>query len=121
VDHRARRPELQLEPFDPQPHLVGRNVELKPLCSDDYDALYAAASDPLIWELHPDDRWREDVFRDFFTQHLASGGALLILDRADGSVIGTRATTATTRRTARSRSAGRSSRARTGAAPSTAK
>jgi len=75
--------------LDLQPHLVGRRVELRPLRADDYDALYAAASDPLIWELHPDERWREDVFRDFFAQHLATGGALLILDRADGAVIGT--------------------------------
>ena len=86
MDHRPRRSELQL---DLQPHLAGELVELRPLRADDYDALYAAASDPLIWELHPDDRWREDVFRDFFAQHLASGGALVILDRADGAVIGT--------------------------------
>jgi RimJ/RimL family protein N-acetyltransferase len=75
--------------FDAQPHLVGRLVELRPLRAEDYDALYAAASDPLIWQLHPDERWREDVFREFFAPHLASGGALLILDRADGRVIGT--------------------------------
>ncbi len=89
--HSPRRPELRIDTpaFDPQPHLVGRLVELRPLRADDYDALYAAASDPLIWELHPDERWREDVFRDFFAQHLASGGALLILDHAKGNVIGT--------------------------------
>lgn len=78
-----------MEELDQQPHLVGRLVELRPLRADDYDALYGAASDPLIWEQHPDERWREDVFRDFFAQHLASGGALLVLDRADGAVIGT--------------------------------
>jgi RimJ/RimL family protein N-acetyltransferase len=77
-------PELDL-----QPHLVGRLVELRALSAEDYAVLYAAASDPLIWELHPDDRWREDVFRDFFAEHLASGGALVVLDRKDGSVIGT--------------------------------
>ena len=75
--------------FDPQPRLIGELVELRPLRAEDYDALYAVASDPLIWELHPDERWREDVFRDFFAQHLATGGALVILDRADGRVIGT--------------------------------
>lgn len=75
--------------LDRQPHLVGRLVEVQPLRANDYDALYAAASDPLIWEQHPDDRWREDVFRDFFAQHLASGGALVVLDRGDGRVIGT--------------------------------
>jgi RimJ/RimL family protein N-acetyltransferase len=81
--------QLEAETFDPQPHLAGSLVELRPLRADDYDALYAVASDPLIWELHPDERWREDVFRDFFAEHLATGGALAILDRADGRVIGT--------------------------------
>jgi RimJ/RimL family protein N-acetyltransferase len=51
--------------------------------------LFAAASDPLIWEQHPDDRYRKDVFREFFAEHLASGGALLALDRRTGAVIGT--------------------------------
>ncbi len=77
------------EEFDPQPHLVGRLVEVRPLEARDYEALRAAASDPLIWEQHPDARWREDIFQDFFAQHLASGGALLVLDRSDGRVIGT--------------------------------
>jgi RimJ/RimL family protein N-acetyltransferase len=81
--------QLESQTFDSQPTLTGRLVELRPLRADDYDALFAAASDPLIWELHPDERWREDVFRDFFEQHLATGGALVILDRADGRVIGT--------------------------------
>jgi N-acetyltransferase len=78
-----------LEGLDTQPHLVGRLVELRPLRADDYDALYAAASDPLIWEQHPDERWREDVFRDFFAQQLGSGAALIVLDRRDGAVLGT--------------------------------
>ena len=84
--HQARRPLLLL---DLQPHLVGRLVELRPLRADDYDALYVVASDPLIWEQHPDERWREDVFRGFFEQHLETGSALVILDRSDGRVIGT--------------------------------
>jgi N-acetyltransferase len=78
-----------VEELDRQPHLVGRLVEIRPLRAEDYDALHAAASDPLIWEQHPDERWREHVFRKFFAEHLASGGALLVLDRSDGRVIGT--------------------------------
>jgi len=43
----------------------------------------------MIWEQHPEpDRWREDVFRRFFAKAIASGGALVAIDRADGSVIG---------------------------------
>jgi N-acetyltransferase len=43
----------------------------------------------LIWEQHPDDRWREELFRPFFAEHLATGGALALLDARSGDVIGT--------------------------------
>lgn len=55
----------------------------------DFDALFAAAGDPLIWEQHPSERHREDVFRPFFDEHLATGGALAVLDARSGEVIGT--------------------------------
>jgi N-acetyltransferase len=75
--------------FDPQPRLVGELVELRPLREDDFDELYAVASDPLIWEQHPDrERWREDAFRLFFAEHLASGGALAVIDRRSDRMIG---------------------------------
>jgi len=75
--------------FDAQPVLRGDRIELRPLAAADWDSLYAAAADPLIWEQHPvSDRWREPVFRSFFDEALASGGALVALDRADGRVIG---------------------------------
>jgi N-acetyltransferase len=76
--------------FDSQPHLRGDLVEVRPLRESDFAALRAVASDPLIWAQHPvPDRHREDVFRAFFTDHLASGGAVLVLDRGTGEVIGT--------------------------------
>lgn len=76
-------------PFDLQPTLKGEFVVLRPLREDDFEALYAVASDPLIWEQHPDsDRWQEDVFRQYFKGAMDSGGAFLILDATDGSVIG---------------------------------
>ena len=76
-------------PFDLQPTLTGRLVELRPLRPDDFDALFAVASDPLIWEQHPaSDRYREDVFRAFFREALDSGGALVALDARDGRIIG---------------------------------
>ena len=40
-------------PFDLQPNLKGELLELRPLRPDDFDDLYAVASDPLIWEQHP--------------------------------------------------------------------
>ena len=75
--------------FDAQPVLEGELIELRPLVPADWEALYAAASDPLIWEQHPvSDRWREPVFRAFFDDALASRGALVARDRIDGKVIG---------------------------------
>jgi RimJ/RimL family protein N-acetyltransferase len=76
--------------FDPQPHLIGELVEVRPLREADFAALQAVAADPLIWEQHPaTDRHREEAFRAFFADHLGSGGALLVLDRRSGEVIGT--------------------------------
>jgi RimJ/RimL family protein N-acetyltransferase len=76
-------------PFDLQPALTGRLVELRPLREEDFDALFAVASDPLIWAQHPEpDRCTEPVFREFFRGGMASGGAFLARDRADGRVIG---------------------------------
>jgi RimJ/RimL family protein N-acetyltransferase len=75
--------------MDRQPVLEGERLVLRPLRPDDWDALYAAASDPLVWELHPaHDRWKEDVFRAYFADALAQGGALVVIDRANGQVIG---------------------------------
>jgi RimJ/RimL family protein N-acetyltransferase len=75
--------------FDPQPHLVGELVELRPLREDDFAGLYAAGSDPLIWEQHPvRNRYEEETFRRFFAEHLASGETLAAIDRRDGRIIG---------------------------------
>lgn len=75
--------------FDRQPVLVGELLELRPLRADDFAALFRVAADPLIWEQHPDrNRYQEATFRTFFDEGLASGGALVALDRATGQIIG---------------------------------
>ena len=75
--------------FDLQPHLAGELVELRPLATDDWDKLYAVASDPLIWEQHPEpDRFKKDVFERFFKEALKSGGAFVIMDQKTQHVIG---------------------------------
>lgn len=75
--------------MDRQPVLEGERVLLRPLQPADWDALYAVASDPEIWARHPShDRWREPVFRAFFDDALAKGGALAIVDRSTGKIIG---------------------------------
>jgi N-acetyltransferase len=75
--------------FDLQPHLKGVQVVLRPLKSEDYSVLYTVASDPLIWKQHPSkDRYKEEVFREFFREALESMGSLIALDSAGGQVIG---------------------------------
>ena len=71
-----------------QPSLETSLVRLRPLLREDFDALFTAASDPSIWAQHPaSDRHRPEVFRAFFEDALACGGALVFEDRASGAVI----------------------------------
>jgi len=75
--------------FDLQPTLRGDLLELRPLRAVDFHDLYAVAADPLIWEQHPvPDRYREEVFREFFREALESGGTLIAIDARQGQVIG---------------------------------
>ena len=62
---------------------------LRPLYSDDWEALLTVASDPLIWEMHPaHDRWREKVFQAFFADALANRGAVVAIEKSTGKIIG---------------------------------
>jgi N-acetyltransferase len=75
--------------FDLKPHLKGELIELRPLRGDDWDELFAVASDPLIWEQHPEsDRYKEDVFKIFFEDALRSGGAFIVIDTQTQQIIG---------------------------------
>lgn len=75
--------------FDLQPVLKGELIELRPLTSEDWDDLFAVASDPLIWEQHPEsDRYKEEVFKVFFREALESGGAFVVIDKENQQIIG---------------------------------
>ncbi len=75
--------------FPLQPTLRGSLLELRPLRPEDWADLFAVASDPLLWEQHPEsDRYEEPVFRAFFGAALESGGALVALDLRTGKTIG---------------------------------
>jgi RimJ/RimL family protein N-acetyltransferase len=70
--------------------LEGTLIRLRPLVEADRDALFAAASDPLIWEQHPqNDRYQRPVFDTFFDALLGFTGPYIVLDRMSGQVIGT--------------------------------
>lgn len=75
--------------LDLQPTLENPAVLLKPLNPEDFEALYLTASDPKIWEQHPNkDRWQRDVFLKFFQGAMESNGAFLIIDKATGGIAG---------------------------------
>jgi len=75
--------------FDRQPVLTGNLIELRPLHPADFAALFEAASDPLIWEQHPDrERYKRDVFQKFFDSAMESKGAFAIIERKSGRIIG---------------------------------
>ena len=76
--------------FELQPILDGGTIILTPLQGRDFEPLYAVASDPLIWEQHPEPtRYRREIFEAFFAGAMASGGALLVRHKTTGEVIGT--------------------------------
>ena len=78
-----------MKTFELQPHLVGDLLEVRPLRPEDWEGLFAVASDPLIWEQHPaHDRYQEEVFKEFFHEALESGGALVVIDRKTQKSIG---------------------------------
>ncbi|WP_210465019.1 GNAT family N-acetyltransferase [Rufibacter roseolus] len=75
--------------FSIQPVLENERVILYPLQEEDFEALYNTASDPKIWEQHPNkNRWQQDIFRTFFEGAMQSKGAFKIVDKATGEVIG---------------------------------
>lgn len=75
--------------FDFQPTLKGSLIDVRPLRSEDFEALFVAASDPLIWEQHPErDRYKREVFQRFFHGALESKGAFAVIDRTSGRIIG---------------------------------
>ena len=72
-----------------QPTLENENVILHPLQDKDFDDLYAVASDPKIWEQHPNkDRCKIEVFKVFFEGAMQSKGAFKIVNKASGHVMG---------------------------------
>lgn len=76
-------------PFSPPPTLYGPALELRPLLPTDFDELYLAASDPLIWAQHPNPlRYQRPVFERYFVGALDSGSALVVVKRDSGRIIG---------------------------------
>jgi RimJ/RimL family protein N-acetyltransferase len=75
--------------FELQPNLENQWVKLQPLEPGDFAALFSVASDPRIWEQHPNkNRYQREAFGIYFKGALESGGALRVVDNTSGVLIG---------------------------------
>lgn len=75
--------------FSIQPTLESDQFILAPLENGDFESLYQVASDPQIWEQHPNkDRWKLEVFQIFFEGAIQSQGAFKIIDKQTHAFIG---------------------------------
>ena len=76
--------------FNLQPtFLQNELIELFPLHESDFEALYAVAADPLVWEQHPNPiRYQREVFLAFFEDAIASKGAFMIKAFPSNEVVG---------------------------------
>lgn len=76
--------------IDLQPtNLSNELISLKPLQEEDFERLYLVASDPLIWEQHPNkNRYQREVFSNYFDGAIESKGAFIVLESSTGQVIG---------------------------------
>lgn len=77
-----------MKPSKLQPTLGNERVLLRPLTEQDFEPLFEAASDPLIWEQHTAERYKREIFSDFFKESMKSGGALVIIDKESEKIIG---------------------------------
>lgn len=72
-----------------QPTLEGPRVTVRPIDQSDWEGLFAAASDPQVWEQHPaTNRYKEEEFRPFFDDAIRCGSAFTFVDRNSGKLIG---------------------------------
>ena len=72
-----------------QPIIQNELIIMQPLQHHDFERLYTVASDPLVWEQHPNkNRYQKDVFQTFFEGAMQSKGAFLIADKQTGEVAG---------------------------------
>ncbi len=75
--------------FSIQPVLENEKYQLIPLQKGDFELLYEVASDPKVWEQHPNkDRYKREVFENFFKGAIESQGAFKIIEKSTGNFLG---------------------------------
>lgn len=73
-----------------QPEILEDDVlKMIPLSASDFDALFAVAADPEIWEQHPaKDRYQKDVFQHYFNKALSERHSFLMIEKSTQEIIG---------------------------------
>ncbi|WP_264559486.1 GNAT family N-acetyltransferase [Flavobacterium sp. N2270] len=72
-----------------QPTLANEIITIKPIQKEDFEALFAIASDELLWEQHPNkDRYKKEVFQLFFENAIQSKGAFIVINNKTNEIIG---------------------------------
>jgi RimJ/RimL family protein N-acetyltransferase len=72
-----------------QPTLTNELVKIVPLKESDFDELFLVASDELLWEQHPEkERFKKEVFQEFFNVAIDSHSAFKVIDVKTGITIG---------------------------------
>ena len=75
--------------FSIQPTLENGNIQLIPLQESDFERLFSVAADPEVWSMHPNkERYKREVFQNFFKGAVESNGAFLIIDKNSNEVLG---------------------------------
>lgn len=76
--------------FDLQPtDLKDDLITLIPLRQTDFERLFEVASNPLVWEQHPNpNRYKKEVFENFFKGAIESKGAFAVVDSKTNETVG---------------------------------
>ena len=75
--------------FELQPSLENKLIKITPLKESNFEDLYKVASDPLVWEQHPNkNRYQREVFENFFKGAIESKGAFLVTATETDEVVG---------------------------------
>ena len=70
-------------------HFENEFVQLNSLLPNDFERLYLVASDPLIWEQHPNkNRYQKEAFKIYFEGAIKSGSAFIVFDKKNDEPIG---------------------------------
>jgi len=78
-----------MHPFHQPPALLGEKLSLIPLEETDFEQLFTLAADPLVWEQHPNpNRYKREVFSQFFAGAMESGAAYKIMSNVGDETIG---------------------------------